>query len=97
MNAKAQQLNMTASHFSTADGYDDYNKYSTPEDLVIRGWKRFITASFWKRRMSRLIRSRRTKRRIRAIDRLLFIQTFDTSVFTDISGANVYYDARFTV
>jgi D-alanyl-D-alanine carboxypeptidase (penicillin-binding protein 5/6) len=95
MNAKAQQLNMTASHFSTADGYDDYNNYSTPEDLVILGVEALHHSIILEAadESSYTVTTNKTTHTWQSTDYFLY-QTFDTSVFTDISGATVYYDAR---
>lgn len=95
MNAKAQQLNMTASHFSNADGYDDYDNYSTPEDLVRLGTEALHHSIILDAadEPAYTVTTNKTTHTWQSTDYFLY-QTFDTSVFTDITGANVYYDAR---
>ena len=37
MNEKAAKIGMSESHFANADGYDDYNNYSTAYDIFLLG------------------------------------------------------------
>lgn len=95
MNQKAQQLNMTSSHFANSDGYDDYNNYSTPEDLVKLG----IAALGYDMILNAVdestytVTTNKMTHTWKSTDYFLY-QTFDVSVFTDVSGSNAYYDAR---
>ncbi len=95
MNIKAQQLNMTASHFTNADGYDDYDNYATPEDLINLGVEALHCGIILDAAEKSVytVTTNKTTHIWKSTDYFLY-QTFDTSVFTEVSGANAYYDAR---